>query len=90
MVGNWAFLARDPRVFVGWPLPLGFGLDGRLLLARRGRVMFNPPPPFFLASALLSGWPFLLFLLAPHVAPQLLLFLLMNGLTSRARLRLAL
>ena len=32
-------LARDPRVLVvGWPLPLGFGLDGRLLLARRGRV----------------------------------------------------
>ena len=23
---------------VGWPFPLGFGLDGRLLLARRGRV----------------------------------------------------
>ena len=31
-------LARDPRVLIGWPLPLGFGLDGRLLLARRGRV----------------------------------------------------
>ena len=31
-------LARGPRVLVGWPLPLGFGLDGRLLLARRGRV----------------------------------------------------
>jgi hypothetical protein len=32
-------LARDvPRVLVGWPLPLGFGLDGRLLLARRGWV----------------------------------------------------
>ena len=31
-------LARDPRVLVGWPFPLGFGLDGRLLLARRGRV----------------------------------------------------
>ena len=31
-------LARDPRVLVGWPLPLGFSLDGRLLLARRGRV----------------------------------------------------
>ena len=30
--------ARDPRVPIGWPLPLGFGLDGRLLLARRGRV----------------------------------------------------
>ena len=30
-------LARDPRVLVGWPLPLGFGLDGRLLLERRGR-----------------------------------------------------
>ena len=27
-----------PRVLIGWPLPLGFGLDGRLLLARRGRV----------------------------------------------------
>ena len=32
-------LARDPpRVLIGWPLPLGFGLDGRLLLARRVRV----------------------------------------------------
>ena len=31
-------LARDPRVLVGWPFPLGFGLDGRLLLERRGRV----------------------------------------------------
>ena len=31
-------LARDPRVLIGWPLPLGFGLDGRLLLGRRGRV----------------------------------------------------
>ena len=31
-------LARDLRVLVGWPLPFGFGLDGRLLLARRGRV----------------------------------------------------
>ena len=35
-------LARDPRVsprvLIGWQLPLGFGLDGRLLLARRGRV----------------------------------------------------
>ena len=31
-------LARDPRVLIGWPLPLGFGLDGCLLLARRGRV----------------------------------------------------
>ena len=31
-------LARDdPRVLIGWPFPLGFGLDGRLLLARRGR-----------------------------------------------------
>ena len=31
-------LARDPRrVLIGdWPLPLGFDLDGRLLLARRG------------------------------------------------------
>ena len=27
-----------PRVLIGWPFPLGFGLDGRLLLARRGRV----------------------------------------------------
>ena len=26
------------RVMIGWPLPLGFGLDGCLLLARRGRV----------------------------------------------------
>ena len=25
-------LARDPRVLIGWPLPLGFGLGGRLLL----------------------------------------------------------
>ena len=32
-------LARGPRVLmIGWPLPLGFGLGGRLLLARRGRV----------------------------------------------------
>ena len=32
-------LARDLWVLVGWPFPLGFGLDGRLLLlARRGRV----------------------------------------------------
>ena len=31
-------LARDPRVLIGLPFPLGFGLDGRLLLARRGRV----------------------------------------------------
>ena len=31
-------LARGPRVLIGWPLPLGLGLDGRLLLARRGRV----------------------------------------------------
>ena len=31
-------LARDPRVLIGWPLPLGFGLGGRLLLARRGQV----------------------------------------------------
>ena len=31
-------LARGPRVLVGWPLPLGFGVGGRLLLARRGRV----------------------------------------------------
>ena len=34
-------LARVLRALVGWPFPLGFGLDGRLLLARRGRVMFN-------------------------------------------------
>ena len=27
-----------PSVLIGWPLPLGFGLDGRLLLERRGRV----------------------------------------------------
>ena len=31
-------LARDPRILVGWPFPLGFGLDGRFLLARRARV----------------------------------------------------
>ena len=31
-------LAKDPRVLVGWPFPLGFDLDGRLLLAWRGRV----------------------------------------------------
>ena len=31
-------LARDLRVLIGWPFPLGFGLDGRLLLARGGRV----------------------------------------------------
>ena len=31
-------LARDLRVLIGWPFPLGLGLDGRLLLARRGRV----------------------------------------------------
>ena len=32
-------LARDPRrALIGWPLPLGFGLDGRFLLARRGRI----------------------------------------------------
>ena len=30
--------ARDLRVLIGWPFPLGLGLDGRLLLARRGRV----------------------------------------------------
>ena len=40
-------LARDPRVLVGWPFPLGFGLDGRLLLAQRGRVyvsfIISPP-----------------------------------------------
>ena len=29
---------RRPRVLIGWPLPLGFGLGGCLLLARRGRV----------------------------------------------------
>ena len=27
-------LARGPRVLIGWPLPLGFGLGGCLLLAR--------------------------------------------------------
>ena len=31
-------LARDLRVLIGWPFPLGFGLNGRLLLERRGRV----------------------------------------------------
>ena len=31
-------LARNPRILIGWPFPLGFGLGGRLLLARRGRV----------------------------------------------------
>ena len=31
-------LTRDPRVPIGWPFPLGLGLDGRLLLARRGWV----------------------------------------------------
>ena len=31
-------LARGPRVLIDLPLPLGYGLDGRLLLARRGRV----------------------------------------------------
>ena len=32
-------LAReDPRVLIGWPLPLDFGLDGRLLLAWRWQV----------------------------------------------------
>ena len=31
-------LARDPWILIGWPFPLGFGLGGRLLLARRGRV----------------------------------------------------
>ena len=31
-------VGQGPRVLVGWPFPLGFGLDGRLLLARRGRV----------------------------------------------------
>jgi len=35
-------LARDLRVLIGcWPFPLGFGLDGRLLLARRVGFMFN-------------------------------------------------
>ena len=38
-------LARDPRVLIGWPFPLGFGLDGRLLLAVYwhgvGGFMFN-------------------------------------------------
>ena len=31
-------LARDLRILIGWPFPLGFGLGGRSLLARRGRV----------------------------------------------------
>ena len=31
-------VGQGPRVLVGWPLPLGFGLGGCLLLARRGRV----------------------------------------------------
>jgi len=31
-------LARDLWVLIGWPFPLGFGLGGRLLLARRGRA----------------------------------------------------
>ena len=31
-------LTRGPWVLIGWPLPLGFGLNGCLLLARRGRV----------------------------------------------------
>ena len=32
-------LAReDPLLLIGWPLPLNFGLDGRLLLARRWQV----------------------------------------------------
>ena len=31
-------LARGPRVLIGLPLPLRFGLDGRLLLAWRGRI----------------------------------------------------
>ena len=35
-------LVRNPRVLIGWPLPLGFGLGGCLLLARRGRV-YRPP-----------------------------------------------
>ena len=38
----WLFLvrplARDLRVLISWPFPLGFGLDGRLLLAWCGRV----------------------------------------------------
>ena len=32
-------LARGPRVLIGWPLPLGFGLDGRLLLAFWGGLL---------------------------------------------------
>ena len=31
-------MVRDPRVLIGWPLPLDLGLDGRLLLERRGRA----------------------------------------------------
>ena len=37
-------LARDPQVLIGWPFPLGFGLDGRLLLCYWhgvGGFMFN-------------------------------------------------
>ena len=43
-------LARDPRVLVGWPLPLGFGLGGCLLLARRGRVCVQ-----FIIIIIISG-----------------------------------
>ena len=36
---SWAVpLARDPRALIGGPLPLGFGLGGCLLMARRWRV----------------------------------------------------
>ena len=31
-------LTRGPRVLIGRPLPLAFGLDKRLLLKRRGKV----------------------------------------------------
>ena len=47
-----------PQVLVGWPRPLGFGLDGRLLLAWRhgvGGFMFNSPsPPVVLARGSLA------------------------------------
>ena len=38
LCARWPLACRDPRVLIGWSLPLGFGLDGRLLLARRGWV----------------------------------------------------
>ena len=45
-------LARDLRVLIGWPFPLGFGLDGRLLLERRGRVYVQ----FIIIIMLLERW----------------------------------